>query len=86
MHSYDLNRPGTIKDLNVHVSFDLSELRGYSLPQALYLPPAFVRPNCALRSATYRFAFGRARPATGFSLTAGQRILALANKRRKLLI
>jgi ATP phosphoribosyltransferase regulatory subunit len=70
-----------LKDSNVHVGFDLSELRGYHYHSGVVFA-AYARGYSGPLALGGRYdevgsAFGRARPATGFSLDLRGVVLAL---------
>lgn len=71
----------TLKDLNVHVGFDLSELRGYHYHSGIVFA-AYAQGYSGPIALGGRYdevgiSFGRARPATGFSLDLRGVVLAL---------
>ncbi len=71
-----------LSDLNVHVSFDLSELRGYHYHSGIVFA-AYAKGYTGPIALGGRYdevglVFGRARPATGFSLDLRGAVTALA--------
>jgi ATP phosphoribosyltransferase regulatory subunit len=71
----------TLSDLNVHLGFDLSELRGYHYHSGIVFA-AYAQGYSGPIALGGRYdevgiAFGRARPATGFSLDMRGVVLAL---------
>ena len=79
----DLNSVAAqLSDLNVHVSFDLSELRGYHYHSGIVFA-AYAKGYTGPIALGGRYdevglVFGRARPATGFSLDMRGAVTALA--------
>jgi len=79
----DLNSVAAqLSDLNVHVSFDLSELRGYHYHSGIVFA-AYAKGYTGPIALGGRYdevglVFGRARPATGFSLDLRGAVTALA--------
>ncbi|MES2546810.1 MAG: ATP phosphoribosyltransferase regulatory subunit [Pseudomonadota bacterium] len=79
----DLSSVATqLSDLNVHVSFDLSELRGYHYHSGIVFA-AYAKGYTGPIALGGRYdevglVFGRARPATGFSLDLRGAVTALA--------
>jgi ATP phosphoribosyltransferase regulatory subunit len=71
----------TLTDLNIHIGFDLSELRGYHYHNGIVFA-AYAHGYAGPIALGGRYdgvgkAFGRARPATGFSLDLRGAVLAL---------
>jgi len=71
----------TLTDLNIHIGFDLSELRGYHYHSGIVFA-AYAHGYAGPIALGGRYdevgkAFGRARPATGFSLDLRGAVLAL---------